>query len=313
MFQINLVVLLTIKCYNLEKKEVIYLLGENIRKYRKLNNMSQDELAEKLNVTRQSISLWETGQTQPSIDNIIALAKLFNIATDDLLIEVGSKTAEGEKNMQTEKRSNKKIILIAVFAVIAVLLAAVLLWKFSASDGEKDTPVIEETNTVKSLDDMYGYFKDFVVQNGELNGDYCSYTNSADYYGGNAAENFNLTYWGDTDTIEFCLHRVLDDTFSINFYLIVPKNYTGKYEYISSHYYRDTGEPLYEAKGVIDAGEFTENYPLTCTKYIGTDDKQNEFMETSRQGICQLLSCLEQFTQVEKTEYTFSDFGFTKF
>ncbi len=61
------------------------MLGENIRKYRKLNNMSQDELAEKLNVTRQSISLWENGQTQPSLENIVSLAKLFEVSTDELL------------------------------------------------------------------------------------------------------------------------------------------------------------------------------------------------------------------------------------
>ena len=40
------------------------MLGDNIRKYRKLNNMSQDELAEKLNVTRQSISLWENAPSR---------------------------------------------------------------------------------------------------------------------------------------------------------------------------------------------------------------------------------------------------------
>ena len=62
------------------------MLGDNIRKHRKLNNMSQDELAEKLNVTRQSISLWETGQTQPSLENIVALAKLFKVSTDELLV-----------------------------------------------------------------------------------------------------------------------------------------------------------------------------------------------------------------------------------
>ena len=40
------------------------MLAENIRKYRKEKNMSQDELAEKLGVSRQSISLWENGQTR---------------------------------------------------------------------------------------------------------------------------------------------------------------------------------------------------------------------------------------------------------
>ena len=61
------------------------MLSDNIREYRKKSNMSQDELAEKLGVSRQSISLWETGQTQPTIDNIIALAKIFNISADTLL------------------------------------------------------------------------------------------------------------------------------------------------------------------------------------------------------------------------------------
>ena len=61
------------------------MLSDNIRNYRKENNLSQDELAEKLGVSRQSISLWENGQTQPTIDNIIALAKIFNITADELL------------------------------------------------------------------------------------------------------------------------------------------------------------------------------------------------------------------------------------
>ena len=61
------------------------MLAENIRKYRKEKNMSQDELAEKLGVSRQSISLWENGQTQPTIENIIALAKIFNVSTDAIL------------------------------------------------------------------------------------------------------------------------------------------------------------------------------------------------------------------------------------
>ena len=70
------------------------MLSDNIREYRKKANMSQDELAEKLGVSRQSISLWETGQTQPTIENIIALAK---VAREDELekeIEGGSESGE---------------------------------------------------------------------------------------------------------------------------------------------------------------------------------------------------------------------------
>ena len=54
------------------------MLSDQIRKYRKEKGLSQDELAEKLGVSRQSISLWENGQTQPTIENILALARIFN-------------------------------------------------------------------------------------------------------------------------------------------------------------------------------------------------------------------------------------------
>lgn len=71
-------------------------LGERILKYRKKAGISQEELADKLNVTRQSISLWETDQTLPSLDNLIALAELFNISMDELCGLNTEKTAEEE-------------------------------------------------------------------------------------------------------------------------------------------------------------------------------------------------------------------------
>ena len=96
--------------------------------------------------------------------------------------------------------------------------------------------------------------------------------------------------------------------------IYVPEEHSGEYEYISSYYYRDNGEALYEAKGKINAKDFTDNYPLNCTKYIGSTEKQNTFMELSRQGICDLLDCLEKFIEVEGIKYSFKeDFGFLKF
>lgn len=59
-------------------------IGENILKFRKQKGMSQEELAEKLNVSRQSISLWETNQTVPQIDYLMELSKIFNVSLDEL-------------------------------------------------------------------------------------------------------------------------------------------------------------------------------------------------------------------------------------
>ncbi len=294
------------------------MLSDNIRKYRKLSNMSQDELAEKLNVTRQSISLWENGQTQPSLENIVALAKLFEVSTDELLVSdkitlPASNTVTAKKSDNTNSKT-KFIFLILGIVIAVVALATVLFILTDTNNNSKDNP---DTNnpqiTIESEKNIFTYLKKFVIENGTTNGDYCYYSKSADNYGGYASENFSLYYWGDTNKIEFCLHSVIDETFSINFYLYVPEDHSGKYEYISSYYYRDTGEALYEAKGMITAEEFTDNYPLNCTKYFGSTEGQNAFMEISRQGICDLVGCLEKFIEVEDIEYSFEDFGFLKF
>ncbi len=483
-FQMNFLVFLDVKCYNpIEGSD--FLLSDNIRKYRKSKQMSQDELAEKLEVTRQSISLWETGQTQPSLDNIVALAKLFDVSTDALLTDNEQAPTDTDAVVsQSEKPANKKpaMIIAVCFAVVLAVVLSSLLWKnrdpadsdtqtpampnvaepvdapesdFQSDENNEDETVFnevengeediqsqvpdkteekvpdsdkkaenapvqneaqkgedkgqseaaqkpatdikepekteekapvadnktekapvqneaskgedkgqkdvtqepsedveaaekpqetvaetpekpqedvktpekseeavkapEQTQTVVEAPvsnkgkDLFGYLKDFVVQNGTLNGDYCYYSKSADNYGGYADEQFSLYYWGDTDKIEFCLHSVLDETFSINFYLYVPKKHSGNYEYISSYYYRDNGEPLYEARGVIKGAEFTKSYPLSCDSYYGSADVQNDFMEMSRQGICDAIECLKNFVTVENLEYSFSDFGFVKF
>ena len=61
------------------------MLSDNIRNYRKENNLSQDELAEKLGVSRQSISLWENGLREPTLSNLIAISKYFKVSIDYLV------------------------------------------------------------------------------------------------------------------------------------------------------------------------------------------------------------------------------------
>lgn len=68
--------------------------------------MSQDELAERLDVTRQSVSLWENGQTQPSLENIIALSRLFGVSTDDLLTGDASEAMPASEKETAEQPPN---------------------------------------------------------------------------------------------------------------------------------------------------------------------------------------------------------------
>lgn len=61
------------------------ILAEKIMQLRKKNGWSQEELAEKLNISRQSVSKWESGASIPDLDRIVALSALFGISTDYLL------------------------------------------------------------------------------------------------------------------------------------------------------------------------------------------------------------------------------------
>lgn len=61
------------------------MLSERIRSLRLANSLSQVELADKLGVTKQSVSNWENDNIQPSIDMLIKIAKVFSVSTDYLL------------------------------------------------------------------------------------------------------------------------------------------------------------------------------------------------------------------------------------
>ena len=60
-------------------------VGKKIQELRIQSNLSQDELADKLFITRQGLSRYEHGQSVPSIDSLITLSKVFNVSIDELL------------------------------------------------------------------------------------------------------------------------------------------------------------------------------------------------------------------------------------
>lgn len=60
-------------------------IGNKIRALRETQHITQQELAAKLHISRQSISRWETGVSQPTFDNIVSLGEIFNVTIDELL------------------------------------------------------------------------------------------------------------------------------------------------------------------------------------------------------------------------------------
>lgn len=359
------------------------MLSDNIKKYRKKAGMSQDELAEKLGVSRQSISLWETGQTQPTIYNIVALAEIFNISSDTLLGSCDNANNSPDYVLEDENPKNKTKLIVAIVVAVAVIIGAVILGislsgnkskqpnsdfedasgSFVQSEdssvndntsenvntnsskatlqgntnnnnskvatgnvaGKSDSSKVSESannssNIVSKSEttptekfDLFSYCKDFAIKKGTLNGDYCIYQQPATKYGGYENEYFSISYWSGSDMVEFCLHCPLSDTYSHNFYLRMRGGFNKKYEYVSSKYYRDTGASLRSATGNIDPAVFSSNYPISCDKYEGSSDGQDQFMEDSRVGICDLIYCLKEFVKVENMECNFSDFEFVNF
>ena len=71
-----------------EKREVRQTLGETLKAQRQRCQMTQEFVAETLGISRQAVSKWESGASTPSTANLMALAKLFGVAADELLREV---------------------------------------------------------------------------------------------------------------------------------------------------------------------------------------------------------------------------------
>ena len=60
------------------------MFKDNLLQLRKMNRLTQEDLAEKLDVTRQAIAKWESGETVPDLDKCKTLAEIFNVSLDDL-------------------------------------------------------------------------------------------------------------------------------------------------------------------------------------------------------------------------------------
>ena len=91
-------------------------LADRIQQLRREHGLSQEQLAEKLNVSRQAVSKWESAQAQPELDKILALSELFCVTTDYLL--------KGSRGTPPEARSAPACRPDAVFASRVLYLAA---------------------------------------------------------------------------------------------------------------------------------------------------------------------------------------------
>lgn len=109
-------------------------LSEKIIKLRKEKGISQEELGNLINVSRQSISKWESEQSIPDIENIKQLAKFFEVSYEYLLNDDLEEKNKKEDNLKNKKKSNKKflkiLIIILSIYLIVVLYKIISLFRF---------------------------------------------------------------------------------------------------------------------------------------------------------------------------------------
>lgn len=103
--------------------------SEKLLTLRKAKDLTQEQLAEKLDVSRQSISKWESGQATPELEKIVALSAVFDVTTDYLLksseiddLSVKTEMLEKQQQVILVREQKQRQILACVMYSVAIYL-----------------------------------------------------------------------------------------------------------------------------------------------------------------------------------------------
>ena len=131
-------------------------LGENILDYRKKSGLSQEQLGEKVNVTRQTISNWELNETQPNPEQLKLLSKTLNVSVDELIgndIEnvILKKVKMTEKQTKTIKKILKGMLIGFITLLVIDIVAFIICFTnkigpFKESKKEATYSIVEKVN-----------------------------------------------------------------------------------------------------------------------------------------------------------------------
>lgn len=129
-------------------------LNENLCNYRKLKGMTQEELAEKMQVSRQSVSKWETGEAVPDLIKVIKISELLDVSIDELC---GRENINYPETKQDIESQNKKYPIRNFIITIIVALVFGLSGYFLGHtlDVDKEVKEFPDTITVEGLEFRY--------------------------------------------------------------------------------------------------------------------------------------------------------------
>ena len=137
--------------------------NEKLVVLRKQHNLSQEQVAEKLGVARQTISKWELGETTPEMDKLIIMSELYNITLDELMKEENEgKVVNDLNNTNSQKLAGMTIkilkgigIFILIVAILYILLMIVGFVAFNKveTDSDSKTTVIQTQEEVENYEE----------------------------------------------------------------------------------------------------------------------------------------------------------------
>lgn len=110
-------------------------LDKKLARLRKREGLSQAEVSEELDVSRQAVTKWETGTSRPSIENLQSLSRLYNVPLEYLLDESedelpapAAPAAERAPEQKVQKKEKQWMRLLVIGAVVLALLVCFLFW-----------------------------------------------------------------------------------------------------------------------------------------------------------------------------------------
>lgn len=112
-------------------------IGKHLKTLREKNNLTQEQLADKLFVSRSNVSKWERNISLPDAETLLELSKIFNVSVDDILLGNNKNDSSGVLNIYKQIEKQKKVMLIICVSSIIIILLFLIYYFLSFYNSNK--------------------------------------------------------------------------------------------------------------------------------------------------------------------------------
>ncbi|MDR0979096.1 MAG: helix-turn-helix domain-containing protein [Lachnospiraceae bacterium] len=110
--------------------------NEKLMELRKKEGLSQEQLGQKLDVARQTVSKWELGETTPEMDKLVKMSELFSISIDELIKDTDNNISINSNTTNTQKLAGmviKILKIIGILIIVSIVLSVLAVLLFSVA------------------------------------------------------------------------------------------------------------------------------------------------------------------------------------